>query len=544
VDKINAWRCGNAFQRTSLISGVSIMAALLAGCSGVSDQGSNGSSAMAALAAMTGAVTTERAIPPVAVTATVGNTFNVGVNVGGSVYYSTERTFANLAKASGVWRDPSSGWADIPTTGLNRSGYPIKSGVLFLVVPQAVRAGVATNVTCTWSGSGTVRIDGDARKDGSNHSLSFIWPGAASVDANPTIFVAVDSINAADPFNNLDCREPGLVSNGVFDQRLVDDLKPYTVLRFLDWSSANNNPASVTWAERSTPDKLVQNGADGVALEHMIDLANASGSDVWFTVPYNADQNYVQQMAALVRDRLSQSHKAYFELSNETWNFGFPVASQALNEGVAENLSADHYTNNLLRYAEKSTWLHKLLSQAYASNMSRLVRVLNVQNGQAYATDQELNFRDTAKYVDVIASAPYFGHNFFDGPNAGITDLSTLFTSLEKMRVETISNAVAVKGAATRHSKIYVTYEGGQHIIPRDGNASDSAIAAAMERNSSMHDIYVRYLNDLKAQGVSTAVIYSATGPINKHGAWGIREYAGQPLSQTPKRRAVLEFAR
>ena len=55
----------------------------------------------------------------------------------------------------------------------------------------------------------------------------------------------------------------------------------------------------------------------------------------------------------MVRDRLGARQRAYFELSNEVWNFGFPQATQALNEGLAEKLSPDKYTNNLLRYAEK-----------------------------------------------------------------------------------------------------------------------------------------------------------------------------------------------
>ncbi len=59
---------------------------------------------------------------------------------------------------------------------------------------------------------------------------------------------------------------------------------------------------------------------------------------------------------------------AYFELSNEVSNFAFGVAGQALNEGIASNLSSDKYTNNLLRYAEKSTWMHKLVTAAFADD--------------------------------------------------------------------------------------------------------------------------------------------------------------------------------
>ena len=524
----------------------STVTALLAACSAGSS-GPSISPLAADVAAVSQSVTQETQAPPVPVV----NTFapssgwpksGVGINVARSVYYSSERTFANLAKGAAVWRDQSAKWADIPASGLTAMNYPITGGGLSLNVPQTIRSGVDTQVTCTWTGSGNVRAWGDVTVFGRNHTLSFKWPGAVGAKAN--VFIIVDSISGTDPFANLDCREPGLATNGVFDQRLVNDLKPYAVLRFLDWSSANNNPAIVTWETRSTPDKTVQNGADGIALEHMIDLANATESDAWFTVPWNADQDYVQRMAVLVRDRLSSNHKAYFELSNETWNFGFSAARQALNEGIAENLSTTHYSNNPLRYAEKSTWLQKLLSNAFSKNMSRLVRVLNVQNGNTSAVKLELNFRDTAQYVDAIASAPYFGYNFFGGVNSGVTDLRTLFTSLETMRVDTIKSAVAVKMVAAEHGKSYIIYEGGQGIVPRYGHPEDLTVEAAMQRSPLMYHFYVRYLKDLEVQGIRTVVIYSATGEIGQHGAWGIREYAGQSLTETPKRRAVLGFSR
>jgi hypothetical protein len=35
-------------------------------------------------------------------------------------------------------------------------------------------------------------------------------------------------------------------------------------------------------------------------------------------------------------------------------------------------------------------------------------------------------------------------------------------------------------------------------------------------------------------------VVYASAGPISQYGAWGLREYPGQPMSETPKLRAVL----
>jgi hypothetical protein len=456
----------------------------------------------------------------------------VGINVSGSVYYGTERTFANLAYASGGWE----------AAAKDASGYPTVAGRLFLNVPQTVWSGVDTVVTCTWKGGGSMRIDGDRVSDSyGDHSVTVTWRGHAATNSyNPSMFLNYAPGAASDPLRDLDCREPGLAVVGQFDARLIDDLKPFNVLRFLDQSAANWNPASLTWATRTTPDRLAQDGNDGIALENMIDQANAVGADAWFTIPWNADADYIQRAGKLIHDRLKG--RAYVELSNEVWNFQFGQTTQALNEGLAEGLSTDKYTNHLYRLAEKTIWMNKILTPIFSDDPARLVRVIAAQHANPWAGEQVMSFKDVAQWVDAFATAPYFGHSFFDGANAGVTDLPTLFASLETMRQETIKQAIANKATADKYGKRYIAYEGGQHILATDKNR-DGPIITQMQRSPLMYDAYKRYLADI-TKVTDQVQLYSATGSISNYGSWGIREYAGQPLAETPKRRAVLEFVK
>jgi hypothetical protein len=451
----------------------------------------------------------------------------------------SDRTFANLAYASGPWRDPSAGWGNMDVSKLDAAGYPKSSGVLFLVIPPSVQAGVNTPIKCTWSGTATAGVDGDRQGEiVGAQSLTVTWKGRSG--PTPSLYVAFSNISASDPLRNLDCRETSLVTSNQFDPALIESLRPFSVLRFLDWSAANDNPPSVTWATRTTPDLLTQNGVDGISIEQMIDLANAVGSDPWFTVPWNADDDYIRRMGELVRDRLGQNHRAYFELSNEVWNFQFSAANQALAEGLAEGLATDKYTNHLYRYAEKSTAMHKILTDVFKDNPARLVRVVSSQNGNPWVAARIMEFGDTANWVDALATAPYFGNSFFDGANADVTDLPTLFASLEQMRLDTLKQTIDNKAVATRYGKRFITYEAGQHIV----TSAKLDIARQMQRSPLMYDIYKRYLTDWYAQIGDTMVLYSATGEISVNGSWGLREYAGQPLAETPKRRAALEFGR
>jgi hypothetical protein len=119
--------------------------------------------------------------------------------------------------------------------------------------------------------------------------------------------------------------------------------------------------------------------------------------------------------------------------------------------------------------------------------------------------------------------------------------MTKLFVSLEAQRVETLARAKGNKTLADKYGKRFITYEAGQHIL---ANGANAATAAAMQRSPLMYDMYKRFISDWKTQFNETLTLYAATGVISQYGAWGIREYAGQPLAETPKRRATLEYTR
>jgi hypothetical protein len=468
----------------------------------------------------------------------------IGINVTGSTYYNSERTFANLAQQSGGWKDPSAGWGSTAAAKLGTTGFPIVDGqALTLNAPRQVWGGQSVTISCTWSGSGSIRVDGLARGSISASGGSFTVPAGFDITKGgyPQILFYLSGLNAAKPFGDLDCREAGSQAVGQFEKTLVDELSAYKLLRFLDWSNTNGNPASVTLDNRSTP---ARGGADGIPIETQVDLANAAGTDAWFTLAYNADEAYVRAMGELVRDRLAKGHRAYFELSNEIWNYAFPVARQASDEGSKQTppLSTDYYSNNPLRAAQKSLWFHKILTDVFKADPSRLVRVVASQSDNSWSARTILAFPGLADYVDALAIAPYFGHSFFNAPDdkPTLADLDRLFVKLEANRVNSIAKVRENKAAADKYGKRLIAYEGGQHIIPNN-MAAQNEVYTAMQRDKRMGEIYDRYLADWKAISPELFTVYSATGGISQYGAWGIREYAGQPIGETPKRRAVLD---
>ena len=105
----------------------------------------------------------------------------------------------------------------------------------------------------------------------------------------------------------------------------LNDLNPYSVLRFMDWGPTNGSEF-VNWSSRvpktgnnynyQVPlvngDGSTGTGA-GVAYEWQVDLCNRAGTDMWINIPHKASDDFVRQLARLIRDNLNNQRKVYVE---------------------------------------------------------------------------------------------------------------------------------------------------------------------------------------------------------------------------------------
>lgn len=302
----------------------------------------------------------------------------------------------------------------------------------------------------------------------------------------------------------------------------------------MDWQNANAN-APVTWASRHTLASANITDGDGVAIEDMVALANEVKADAWFIIPWNADVTYVENFASFVKANLAPDLKVYIELSNEVWNGSFPVASQAQREGVQRRLSSTAYQSQLYRYAERMTEVMKIWTKEFGvEGASRLVRVAAMQHVNPWTSENVLGFRDTAKYIDALATAPYFGHDLM---NAGQTsDLDILFQRLNKDLEKTMSDAARNREIASKYGKRYIAYEAGQHISI-GGNTS---LLEKISRDEQMYRLYKKFLMEWRSNFGDTIMMYTSAIPIGST-AFGLTEYDTQPVSEAPKLRAVID---
>jgi hypothetical protein len=451
-----------------------------------------------------------------------------------------------LAYAAGGWGTPAAGQVNGEgvVTYLN-SG---ESAVRYLNVPPPVLKGQSVPIKCTYVGSGTIGLYfANSTMTRSGNSITFTWPGAQNWDPLTVpngikgyAMLKISSTDPTDPVRKIDCRETTASPTDLFVPEYLQGLAPFKAVRFMDWMNTNANKP-VTWATRTTGTSDTYWGDDGASVENMVALANKAGKDPWFSLPWNADDDYYRRFATYVRDNLAPGRKAYIEVSNEVWNWGFPVTTQAANEGLSEGLSTNKGYALLHRYSEKTTQVMKIWTDVFAGQTNRIVRVAATQAAVSTSADMVLSYPGTAQYVDALAIAPYFIGGELAGLGATSDNLDSWFaTAVPPIMTRTIGWIDANRAVARKYGKRLICYETGQHFTTA---SNDVALLAAVNRHPRMGDNYTEFLTTWQKNYGDTIMLYADVGTVTKYGAWGMLEYQGQPLSQSPKMNAVANFA-
>ena len=437
--------------------------------------------------------------------------------------------------SSWMMQDVSSGGtAEVPAASLDENGWvkSVPAGVRVIrSLPAVLNAG---KFVCRYQGNGALQVSGAAVSNvtSSAGSTRFSLAGTYPNPQTATLSYSVDPTNY---IRNIDCRESNASTSEAMAPEFVAALAPFRTIRFMKWQTATEENRPVSWATRNKPGDGDYTRNDGVPVEVLVGAANQAGSDIWITIPWNADDDYVSKFATYVRDNLSTGHRVYVEVSNEVWNGSYPVVAQATREAQAEGLASATGTGsggNLERYAEKTEQVMAIWAKVFAGQSTRLVRVASFQHVSPYFSDLLLKYMDLSKSIDALATAPYFG---YEATSAMSVD--QIMAALPNQISSAIDFGRQQKAIAQKYGLRYIAYEGGQSIV-----LSDVAQEQQVQRDPRMHDAYAQFLTGWQAQVGDTLNLFALDGQISRYGGWGLSEYVGQPVSQAPKLRAVNEF--
>ena len=330
----------------------------------------------------------------------------------------------------------------------------------------------------------------------------------------------------------------------------------------------------------------------GVPLEVSVALANLLQAHPWFILPFNANDDYIDNYASYLKTHLNPTLRAHIEYSNEVWNGGFWGAQYAVVMGKKLGLDkpalpfrSEEHSARVRFYAKRSVEIFKRFEQVFG-NLSRLVRIIGA-NHKSHAYSREiLNYNDTSDSTDVLAVAPYF-HGCWSRTKAGNSDIPIVSCSDTKIVEKTLSEATTVSDIFTVINSIYTpsadtvskkgdtnslsaitqlisnqisvanhfgidlyTYEGGQHLTVNFGDTTLARnklnslhdLFAAANRDPRMGDLYTTLLNEWKQRGGKQFMLFTSPQSFNRFGFFGIKEYMNQNRLETPKYDAAMRF--
>jgi len=160
-----------------------------------------------------------------------------------------------------------------------------------------------------------------------------------------------------------------------FNPLWLDVIEDAHSLRFMDWQETNNSDLEA-WSDRQQVTDYTYHKR--APLEIMVALANDTGTEPWFNIPFKANETFIREFATYVRDNLDPDLRAHFELSNEVWNWTFDQADDAA-AAAKERFGEDLGDGWMQEYGARAAEMAETLDQVFDGSEDQLVKVISTQ---------------------------------------------------------------------------------------------------------------------------------------------------------------------
>jgi hypothetical protein len=476
----------------------------------------------------------------------------MGMNVSGVSYYNNPSLVFTDAFRSTTPARKSQQWgsnSDLPGSELRPDGYPLEvtssSQVDFLINPL-----YAGDYVLLYEGTGAFIIGPDS-------TVSASAPGRIAVTLRATSpehrFIKITSSPKDDPVRNIrlipkeyEGKEDAMP---LFYKDYTDGLKGMNAIRLMDLGGINGSTLS-GWNDRpQTTDISFQ--YRGIPLEYQIDLCNAVGADGWFNVPHAATDEYIRNMAGLIKSRLNENLECYIEYSNEVWSIG-GVGGPAV-DWLKDNTPA------VTDIEEKIAWrmmnVFKIFESVFTGpDRSRLVTTGALFTGSWNWSDMDIKkinyWKNNGGVPDAIAIAGYFNYTQADH-DRWVAKKPTINQIMDAIDAgwEDYANVIRSGARLIRDARAkVVVYEGGQHMQPwAQGDWGYNNVLYEAQISPRMYDAYMKNFQLFADVGCELFMHFSYISVRKvRWGSWGALEktsdiYRTDLKKVAPKYKAVID---
>jgi hypothetical protein len=459
----------------------------------------------------------------------------LGINLGWVTDWSDrEMMFVDVMKVARGFALPTAYWD--PTNSpapVDANGWPTADfGVIFLTTPSDPLNRPVTTTFPSLFGTYSLSFTGQATVTGAG--CCTIQNVAYNPQTNTTTASVVVGPNDSQlglvftgtngGVQNLKLLRPGYAqgTTQVFTNQFLNAIAPFGTLRFMDTLQTNSNPVT-SWSQRTLPTTPQQSASSGLAWEYVIALANKTGKDIWVNIPEGVNladttsNNYVTQLAQLMKANLNPGIHVYLEYSNELWNYAFPQthvnlasAISDVNSGADPSLNYDNVNNQYYwasrRVMHQVMRISQLFQNVYGSAaINTTIRPLYLsQYVQPFLTEDALlyfkaNFGTASQYIYGIGGAPYFGGSDSTSYPDMTSGMAALTSGASAMQNGFATQAyagnlsysnISFKGLADYYGLKSLSYEGGPALT----SATSPAINERLESNAGLTPMIENYL--------------------------------------------------
>ncbi len=370
-------------------------------------------------------------------------------------------------------------------------------------------------------------------------------------------------VNTQGGIRDLRLIRPGYPRNTtqVFTDEFLAAVAPFSVLRFMDFTHTNDSnplhPARTEWSQRKLTTDATQHPfgtkLDGAAWEYVIALGNASGKDIWINIPVSASDDYILQLARLMKQSLRPGIRIFLEYSNEVWNGLFRQqqwnAAQAFLERSTELRLPDEpiptgRTVEARRVANRLVQIARIFESVYGEGSlnQQLFPVLSWW--AIYPSDYRdmlqflsRKYGPPAGYLYGIAMAPYFSSHGAGATASPEQILDRLQADIDAWR-------------APRQTFISLAKEFGLQALTYEGGPDSGANTTGPDprtnvanrirahRHPRMRDLLLRDMEDTWFElGGGLFMFFTLSSGYSRWGMWGLTEDIRR--TDTPKFEAI-----
>lgn len=478
------------------------------------------------------------------------------MNIDGLSDFSRAPVFCDAMKTSRTWGTVKTPYDTNAKITTDSNGWPTQDFgvVVFTNFPSA-------------QGLYQLSFNGKAQitAPGSNVQIGVITYDPVRNLSTSTLNVHGDQLflvfsNTTGGIQNARLIRPGCADGDTFFPPLLAALKPLQVIRYMDLLHTNDNPV-VHWSERNKPTDAHYTNGKGIPWEYAIDLANDLGKDMWINIPAMADDDYVNQLAALFKARLKPGVNIYVEYSNEVWNAIFSQTKWNYDQATLEvhpvalpspqpSPSGDVQLNDSgtdpnsyywawKRVAKRLIAVSRVFKSALGPDRVRPVLSMQIANPTTFLKPLQYiakYYGDPKTQIYGIAGAPYFSTKERDDVNATRQMLLIGLTNSVESQVTKWSSActdpkLCKVGKWNGSSPGYTfgqlaAYYGLRKLSYESGSDTHGpalkAIKSELQQSPEMGQLVTRYLSLWYGCGGDVINYFSlASAQDSDAGAWG-----------------------